>query len=479
MVRPAHWISGFAGLLICLACSNQPREVGKIVPVKLTVEYESTSTLSKPTQDISKLWQPLYATVETVVTAPIGGTTDSAGAITPSKGLPYDELNRLLIHPRDLVAKGVELFTYKRAFRWLTFNINQNGRPIRTGSIPLDDPKILEIPPIEIDAVEGDILAASVSLLQVDFMSGEDSDSFCRSGAPGFVRTWQGYTEQKVTADVGISIDMKQVETTTLHRSLIAFNMTEAESLKAAEAQQFLVDNSTGMRVEKKLCPVFDLPLNAGNQPDLRFIKAMTFSTPLKGYLLGIESPSFGLKMLPEEAERPDYQGVDFNVAWDLGITFVSIKDLGSEFLLPALPYEKILGGMYEIPATARPLVELDQNPIVEDQKTQVVITWPVAVKALNPVFNLNRIRPFTYSSTGGAAPVCATNLFMDATNQFGKIVLTCTGTGSISVSLDDGFATDEIGIKSYPTGGGISISIGTETNTAPTTGGLTTDVGI
>jgi hypothetical protein len=278
------------------------------------------------------------------------------------------------------------------------------------------------------------------------------------------VRTWQGYTEQKVTADVGISIDMKQIETTTLHRSLIAFNMTEVESLKAAEAQQFLVDTSTGMRVEKRLCPVFDLPLKAGTQPDFRFIKAMTFSTPIKGYLFGIESPSFGLKMLPAEAERPDYQGADFNVAWDLGITFASIKDPGSEFLLPALPYEKVLGGVYDI--TARPLVELDPNPFVDDQKTQVVITWPIAVKALNPVFNLKKIRPFTYSSTGGAAPICASNLFMDATNQSGKIVLTCTGTGSVSVSLEDGFATDEIGIKSYPAGGGISIAIDTATAT-------------
>ncbi|NBW80843.1 hypothetical protein EBR21_03730, partial [bacterium] len=440
---------------------------GTTVPIKISVEYEATRPQNDSRQMISKLWQPLYATLATdpLQSATTVDVAGSIGSTTPTAALPYDQLKRFLIHPRDLIANGIDLFTYKRAIRWLTFIINQNGRPIKTGTISLDDPKILEVPPIEIDAVEGDLISASISLLQVDFMTGEDADSFCRSGAPGLVRTWQGYTEQKVSADTGISVVMKQIETTTLHRSVVAFSLKEVDSLRAAEAQQSLIDTSSGMRLEKKLCPVFDFPVKAGNRPDFGFIKLMTFSIPLKRYLLTVESPTYGLKLMPAEVDRPDYQEVDFKVAWDLGITFASIKDPSSEFMKPGLPFEEVLGGLYDI--TTRPIVDLGQTPYIDSQATQVIITWPVAVKALNPVFNLSRIRPFTYSLTGGTAPVCSTNLFMDDTNTSGKLVLTCTGTGIVAVSLDDGFVADEIGIKSYSVGGGNSISIDTSAATA------------
>lgn len=482
MLRHMNWIPVITGLLHCMACSMQARQNGKVVPVKFTIEYEGSQSAADAAQRISRSWQPLFAVLETnpIQIGTAGEVTGSIGTTTPSTDWQNEEMKRLLMPPRDLIAQGVDLFAYKRAFRWLTFNINQNGRLIKTGSIPLDDPKILEIPPIEIDATEGDLLSASVSLLQVDFMNGDDSDSFCRSGAPGFVRTWKGSAEQKVTSDVGISINMKQMEATTVHRSLIALNSAEADNFRVSEAQQFLVDTSTGMRVDKKLCPVFDLPLKADNRPEFRFIKAMTFSTPLQGYLLGIDAPTFGLKFLPAKADRPEYQEVDLKAAWDLGITFASIKETGSEYLLPAPPFEKVLGGVYDI--TARPLVELGQTPKVDDQKSQVVITWPVVVNALNPVFNLSKIRPVTYSSTG-AAPVCSTNLFMDSTNSSGKLMLTCTGTGSVSVSLDDGFATDEVGIKSYPAdsypaGGGTYIPIDTASATTTATDPAASDVG-
>lgn len=392
------------------------------------------------------------------------------------------DLSRILITPADLIAKGVDLFAHKRAFRWLTFRIERDAEVLKLGSFPIRDRFVFEIPPIEIEAPRGSVLKASLSLLQVDFMDGRHGDLFCEKGAPGLVRTWSGEQKYEVTGDGNFVLQMQDAGMATVHMAAVRFDSAAIRDLKVGDARHMILDTLTGQRFDQELCPVSEIPVvlsdptqatvkldpNATVIP-FRYLRTMIFTRPLRSHMLGLYSPTFKTMLAPAaQDDPPAIAPADPSVS-EMNITAAAVADpnAGTGENLKRLTPQELFGNTWYLD----PRVTIEPLPT-----TQISQADSIAMKLLlsrpdgvtfDPKYALRLATTgdvrcsFVFEPPSATYPASAS-----------VKIYSCLGNGSVSLQLLEGFMTTGNGQRSLFADApeiivNNSSSTGTPTNTA------------
>ncbi len=447
-----------AALILCLstfACSPQREQQGKSIPLKIAVEFaESTarkveqSGRSKETATQSALFATgateTSATPESGTATPAQETTstDSTSPTQDSAGSTNSNVERYTVAPEKLIANGLELFKYKRAFRWLSFKVQRGSEVLKAGATELRDPQLLEVSPIELDVLRGETLTISISLFQADFMTAADADSLCRNGAPGFIRTWSGTTQHTVNEEGLVSVKLENAGDTTVHMAASVFPEGDLGGMKASEARHVLYDQLTGQQFNGELCPVSELPAD-GLPSGLRYLKLMSFSTPLKTHSLGILSPSFKTRLIPAGSSTFSNDLSDTRAVSELGISLATkAKALadGSREFFRMTPTE-ILGTSWQ---AIRPEVGIG-TPNALIVRSGGRIEFPVRLST-GTKFSADSSKIKLLPS----GPTCVVNFAR--TSDEGQILVvleSCQGNGTVKFKLAEGFATSDAGVPS------------------------------
>jgi hypothetical protein len=414
-------------MLLAPACAREPAQMGQSVPVKIQFEFAATALSA--------------ASIESGSSAGASDSGSSAGTSETATG----ELNRILIHPEKLVSEGLTQFKVKRVFRWLSFRINRGTQVLKSGSVELSDPKLLDISPIEIDALTGDSLSVSVSLFQVDFMNQSDGDALCRSGAPGFVRTWSGTTNSIVDQSGVMSVRLDSAGQTTVHMAAVGFNPSELSNMNVADFRHVLTDRLTGQTFEGELCRIYELP--ATDTPaGLRFLKMMTFSQPLKTHMLGVFTPQYKTAIIPSGTTEAWSSEGDKRAAVELGITLAgksSVSADGTRSIMRILP-SALLGNSWQ---PVRPEISIGPPSTTRVNGTGRV-EYPLTMNS-NTRFNFDNSKIIQPVS----GPKCSARFIRGADQNQGSVVLEgCQGDGAWKLKLDEGAVVVDSGTKSILT---------------------------
>ncbi|NBW82003.1 hypothetical protein EBR21_09640 [bacterium] len=305
-------------LLFCLAvaaCAPQRAPKGHIVPLKVAVQFEGAERAEGQTSNRLNAVAP---------DSSIGNSTLALIATaTPTASTFAETMNRILTQPETLLSTGTDAFKTKRAFRWLAFKVGRGSEVLKSGSMKIRDPQVFDVAPIEFDAAIGDNISIMISLLQVDFMTASDADTFCQSGAPGLVRTWAGTSFQTVDEQGVMTVSLSPAGQTTVHMAAVGSSEPGIANLKAADLRHVIYDLSTGQQSEADLCRVFDLPA-AETTPGVRFFKMMMLSQPLRAHALGLASLSSAGILLPKGSTAAWSTATDMRAAADLGVTLAA-----------------------------------------------------------------------------------------------------------------------------------------------------------
>ncbi|MEN9809087.1 MAG: hypothetical protein RLZZ488_654 [Pseudomonadota bacterium] len=333
----------FISLLLSTACSWTSRQGGKPVAVAITVQFETSSEADGSAAPSS----PLSATPEVspdvggtetaapvVTPLPTGATTESISGATGETRQVADSATLLSLSeqekqfyavstlpPNKLLTDPLTIFKYKRAHRWFAYKVTRGSEVIKEGAIELKDPNVMSLNPVELDAFQGDVLRVSMSLLQFDFIDAAHKEKFCTSGSPALVRSWFGTTDYTVNADGLISMRMPEPHLTTAHMAAVGFTSSELSRIYTPRSAHILSDQVTGLTFDMTACPISEMQIAGSlSPPDVRHIKMLTFSSPLKAHRLGILSGTG--RSFPEfQASQMDDSFSDIRAAHLLGIS--------------------------------------------------------------------------------------------------------------------------------------------------------------
>jgi hypothetical protein len=335
-------------LLTATACGWNTRRDGKPLSVAISVKFENSVNQNSSAQPSSSLNATAInsdATLGTVDSAtgstapiatpvPTGATAGSISTATGATKQVVDSATLLSLSPEErqfyaastlppnkLLNDPLNTFQFKRAYRWFTYKITRGNEVIKEGNVELTDPKIMSLSPVELDAFQGDALRVSMSLLQLDFIDAVHKEKFCTHGSPALVRSWAGTKDYTVNADRLISMSLTESQITTAHMAAVGIPASELRRIYTPFSSHMLLDQITGQTLKMSVCPISELQIAGTLKPyEIRHIKMMTFSSPLKSHKIGVVS-ALGKSFSEFQANLMDTRFGDLRAAHLLGIS--------------------------------------------------------------------------------------------------------------------------------------------------------------
>ncbi|NBO38647.1 hypothetical protein EBU99_08700 [bacterium] len=272
-------------LLVC--CSQSKNPTAALVPVKISLVFDSSQG---PETDQSK------ALKETL------GASSNLASSVDSTTLVSDA-TRIAIPPIKLLNDPDKNFTFKRSKRWLSYRLSRENEVLKSDSLLIKDRDIFELAPIELEAKAGEQLKAVVSLMQVDFMNESDAANFCKTGAPGYVRTWNSESSYKVGESGEWAVVMNETGRSTLAMSAVKLEQALVQKLKTDDIKIFLTDTLNNRMMDAQLCDPGQL--NVHNVPkEDAFGRILAFSKPLKNYQFVLSAAGNLISLLPSDDEE-------------------------------------------------------------------------------------------------------------------------------------------------------------------------------
>lgn len=298
---------GFTALLVftAVACGRGLNQQGRPANLSIVASFPESASEVDDAPPMNSAFSLADISTSTD-TKPVAKTTATTTQIRAERLGFLSRLNGTL--------DGAEkLFTHKRAFRWMSYRITNGSNVVKADSIPIDDPQLAELPPIEINAFIGDRLNVKMSFMQVDFQSEADAKDFCNNGSVGLIRAWSASAEPIVDDSGVVALEFSESGRSGVMMSVVSLSKRFDPGLMKTT----LYNSFTDTKLNDDVCAVESVfPKYNSNQ---MFLKMMTFTHPLKEFTL------------VHSGEKQRWSVVSNEVTWKSLLANAREKDIGTD----------------------------------------------------------------------------------------------------------------------------------------------------